>query len=88
MARGSLSIPCSNEKKGCSGRVRPVRKDGRFYPHRGILINVPSSFVIPRCDTCGEEVLTDELREALAKVLEVEYQRDANLIALATKRVQ
>jgi hypothetical protein len=59
----------------------PTAKDGRFYPHRGnVYINVPSSFVIPKCERCGTDMLTDDLYKALLQVLEVEYQRHAAMI--------
>jgi hypothetical protein len=75
----ALAIPCAVD--GCNGIAVPVKKDGRFYLHRGnVYINVPESFVIPKCDKCGMDMFTEELHRALLQVLEVEYQVHAEMI--------
>lgn len=75
----ALAIPCVVD--GCNGIAIPTKKDGRFYPHRGnVFINVPASFVIPKCDKCGTDMFTEDLHQALIQVLEVEYQEHADLI--------
>jgi len=66
--------------KGCTGVLRKVRKDGRFYVHRGVYINVPASITIPRCSRCGKDSLSDELRDAVTQVLENEYQQHVDWI--------
>ena len=79
------TIDCAVE--GCGGKAVPTQKDGRFYIHRSnnvdypqVFINVPPSFVIPKCNRCGMDMFTDELYKALLQVLEVEYQLHADLI--------
>ncbi len=75
----ALSVPCAID--GCGGIAVPTKKDGRFYPHRGnVWINVPESFVIPKCDKCGLDMFSEDLHKALIQVLEVEYQKHADMI--------
>ncbi len=79
------TVKCPRE--GCGGEVHPCKKDGRFYTHRNIQINVPETFVIPKCDRCQRDVpLNDTLYVALTKVLEAEYQRHADLIKTVLAR--
>lgn len=82
------AIPCAVE--GCGGLAVPTQKDGRFYLHRGnVFINVPPSFVIPKCNRCGMDMFTDELGKVLIQVLEVEYQQHADLIkTIVTKHAK
>ncbi len=78
------SFNCPRE--GCGGSARAVRKDGRFYTHRNVQINVPASFVIPRCEKCQKDFMTDAMFVALTSVLEVEYQRHVDMIRKIFKR--
>ncbi len=61
-------------------------KDGRFYTHRGIRINVPAAFGIPKCGKCEKDVMTDAMFVALTAVLELEYQRHVDIIRKVMKR--
>lgn len=82
-----MTVKCAVE--GCGGTAVPTQKDGRFYPHRGnVFINVPRSFVIPKCNRCDMDMLTDELLAALTEVLEVEYQVHAAMIRTITKKYE
>jgi len=72
------AIECAVE--GCGGWAVPTRKDGRFYEHRGVFINVPERIVIPKCGTCGMDIFTDDLYKALLQVLETEYLLHADMI--------
>lgn len=78
------SFRCPRE--GCGGLSRAVRKDGRFYTHRGVNINVPENFIIPRCEKCQKDFMTDAMFVALTQVLEIEYQRHADIIRKVLKR--
>ena len=79
------SIACAID--GCGGTAVPTQKDERFYLHRGnVFINVPPSFVIPKCNRCGMDMFTDDLAKALVQVLEVEYQLHAELIRDITRK--
>ena len=73
-------------REGCGGLSRAVRKDGRFYTHRGVQINVPASFVIPRCEKCHKDFMTDSMFVALTQLLEIEYQRHVDMIRKIIKR--
>jgi hypothetical protein len=77
-AESVKSIPCAVEN--CGGMAVPTRKDGRFYLHRDVWINVPPHIVIPKCDRCGMDMFTDDLYKVLLQVLEVEYQVHAEMI--------
>lgn len=77
-------IPCVTE--GCDGIAVPTQKDGRFYEHREVIINVPKDFAIPKCQKCGTDVFDEALYKALVQILEKEYQRDAAMIAECRER--
>jgi hypothetical protein len=69
--------------EGCGGVAVPCYKDGRFYVHRGnVFINVPKTFMIPKCDRCGTDLFPEGsgLDTALVQVLEAEYQLHADMI--------
>jgi len=72
------SIPCAVD--GCGGLAVPTAKDGRFYEHRGVHINIPKNFVIPKCNLCGMDIFTDDLYQVLLQVLETEYVLHADMI--------
>jgi len=74
--------------KGCNGKVFPVAMDGRFYIHRNMWINMPRTFVIPRCDTCAQDWFTKDLEVATNEVLEAEYQIHADMIKKVIQKAQ
>jgi hypothetical protein len=79
MARELSSFSCPVE--GCPGTCRPYKGDGRFYVHREVHINIPTSFTIPKCDVCLQDAFPNEdLYTALVGVMEIEYQRHADMI--------
>jgi len=77
-------IACVND--GCDGVAIPVAKDGRFYEHREVFINVPSNFMIPKCQKCGTDIFDETLYKALIQALENEYQQHADIIAECRER--
>ena len=72
----------------CGGILRKVRKDGRFFKHRGVYINLPSSIVIPRCGKCNTDSISNKLRDVITQVLETEFQEHAEIIMEALESVK
>ncbi len=72
--------------RSCKGHCIPIRKDGRFYPHRGVFIAIPKEYPISTCVGCSEEYLTDREAEKMADFLDVEYSRHETLIEKAKSR--
>lgn len=70
----------------CKGHRQPICKEGRYFPHRGVLIEVPRNHPISRCATCGKDHLDPEQAERLVEVLAQEYAQQANLIQKIQER--
>lgn len=58
----------------------PIRKEGRYYAHRGVLIEVPENHPISRCATCHKDHLEVADAERLVEVLEASYQAHTAII--------
>lgn len=70
---------CRND--GCYGVIVPNAKDGRFYLHRDVYINLPKDYVALRCTGCGEYYFTQESKAAFFSMLENEYSKHAEMVA-------
>lgn len=75
----SKVITCDDCK---AGAVVPVAKDGRFLQFKGVYINLPASFVLPRCNHCNADWVSPEDRKRLDKVLAEEYAEHEEVIQL------
>jgi hypothetical protein len=73
-------IPILFQCRDCEGNVIECFKDGRFYEHRKVLINLPIDFGIPTCMKCGQHWFSQDLIKRMEAVLEAEYLKDADLI--------
>ncbi len=73
-------VPVLFQCRDCGGNVIESRRDGRFYEHHKVLINLPISFTIPECVSCGQGWFSDELIQKMDMVLEAEYMEHADLI--------
>lgn len=70
----------------CGGKIRPTKKDGRFYEFKNVMINLPEALLIPRCDKCQKDHLNDELETIINNTLALEYERHQDLIEQAIFR--
>ncbi len=64
----------------CKAHCIPMRKDGRFYPHRGVFIAIPKDYPISTCVNCSEEYLDERQADKMADLLGIEYARHKEMI--------
>jgi hypothetical protein len=74
------------DKNDCGGIVESTQKDGRFYIHKEVYINVPADIPILKCNRCGIEYHDDISQALLDTVLENEYNNHRELIEEARER--
>jgi len=68
--------------------VIPTARDGRFFAHKEVIINLPMSVYIPTCVACKQIFPTAEVDEEVKRVLEQEYKRDEAVISKTRERLR
>lgn len=64
----------------CADVVVPEATDGRFLEYKGVLINLPEDFYLPRCQGCRCYSLDFNDEKRLELMLQELYTRDADII--------
>lgn len=78
-----------DECKSCNdGTICPEASDGRFFDHpklTGVMINIPSDYIIPRCDNpeCRQMFFTETEMPGFWDMLDEELEKHRSLIAKA-----
>lgn len=66
----------------------PQAIDGRFFFHKGIMINCPRDIYLPRCTKCKKDQVDDALRMVLDEVLDAEFRVHEKMIEEARERLK
>jgi len=65
----------------CKGVVAPAARDGRYFSYTAdVIVLLPSNVLVPRCQGCGTDWLTEHDEARIGAILEEEYQKHAELI--------
>jgi hypothetical protein len=62
------------EPKCCAtcgkGHYRRVARAGRYETYKGVRVELPASFALLECDSCGEILMSPKEMEQLAPIFE------------------
>jgi hypothetical protein len=70
------------------GLVVPHSRDGRFVQYRDVIINIPMSVFLPRCNTCRADIIDPATDIILQGVLAAEYKLHEKEIKAALERLR
>ena len=74
--------------KRCKGNVVLTKKEGRFYPYRGVFMELPAELLLPRCIDCGTEWLSEKHQSDVEALLIEMYKLHADDVDKAVARFQ